>query len=35
LKNLDRTKMKDFIKRKKEYLEKNRTISKERFEELF
>jgi hypothetical protein len=27
--------MKDFIKRKKEYLEKNRTISKERFEELF
>ena len=35
LKNLDRNKMKDFIKRKKEYLEKNRTISKEKFEELF
>ena len=35
LKNLDRTKMKDFIHRKKEYLEKNRTISKEKFEELF
>ena len=35
LKNLNREKMKDFIKRKNEYLEKNRTISKEKFEELF
>lgn len=35
LKNLDRNKMKKFIRRKKEYLEKNRTISKEKFEELF
>ena len=35
LKNLDRAKMKDFIKRKKEYLENNRTISKEKFEKLF
>lgn len=35
LKNLDRSKMKDFIRRKVEYLEKNKTISKEKFEELF
>ena len=35
LKNTDRTKMRDFIHRKKEYLEKNRTISKEKFKELF
>jgi len=35
LRNMDRTKIKDYIHRKKEYLEKNRTISKEKFEELF
>ena len=34
LKNLDRAKMKDFIKRKKEYLENNRTISKEKFQSM-
>ncbi|MBQ2600042.1 hypothetical protein II582_01405 [bacterium] len=35
LKNLNIEKIKDFISRKKEYLERNRTISEEKFKELF
>lgn len=35
MKNLEKSKIKDFLKRKNKYLEKHRTISKERFEELF